>query len=135
MNLHYSRGVTLMELLVVVTIIGILTMVAVPSYQSSVQKGRRADARVTLNNVAQRLERCYTQFGAYDAAECGVADADVVTSPEGFYAVTVQVPDAANYTLTADPEGAQVADVRCGSLEVTNTGVRSASGTLPDQCW
>ncbi len=135
MNLHYSRGVTLMELLVVVTIIGILAMVAVPSYQSSVQQGRRADARVTLNNVAQRLERCYTQFGAYNAAECGVVDGDVVTSPEGFYAVTVTVPDAANYTLTADPAGTQVADTRCGSLEVTNTGVRSASGTLPDQCW
>lgn len=135
MNLHYSRGITLIELLIVVTIVGILAMVAVPAYQSSVQKSRRADARVALNSVAQRLERCYTQFGAYDADDCGIADGDTVTSPEGFYTVTVAIADAANYTLTADPEGAQADDTKCGSFEVTNTGLREASGTDPDHCW
>ncbi len=61
-------GFTLVELLIVMVIASILMMVAVPSYRQSVIKSRRADARVALNDVAQRLERCYTQFGAYDAA-------------------------------------------------------------------
>jgi type IV pilus assembly protein PilE len=130
-----NRGFTLIELLIVMVIASILAMIAVPSYQASVMKSRRADGRVMLNNVAQRLERCYTQFGAYDAAGCGVADGDEVQSPEGFYTVTVTIPDASNYTLTAAPQGAQEGDHDCGSLSFTNTGVRSADGEKPDHCW
>mgnify|MGYP005605317985 CR=1 FL=1 len=64
-----NRGFTLIELLIVMVIASVLAMIAVPSYQASVIKSRRADGRVVLNDTAQRLERCYTQFGAYDAAD------------------------------------------------------------------
>jgi type IV pilus assembly protein PilE len=129
---RHDRGFTLLELMVVVTIIAILASIAIPSYQQSVLRGRRADARVAMNNVATRLERCFTQFGAYDADECEIASP--ADSPEGFYSVTV-VRDAATYTLSATPQGGQAGDSACGTLAVTNTGVRSADGAAPDHCW
>jgi type IV pilus assembly protein PilE len=127
-----QRGFTLLELMVVVTIIAILASIAIPSYQQSVLRGRRADARVAMNNLATRLERCFTQFGAYDAEDCEIeSPAD---SPEGFYAVSVE-RDATTYTLSAEPQGGQADDSACGTLAVTNTGARSADGEAPDHCW
>ena len=130
-----QRGFSLIELLIVMVIVSILAMIAVPSYQASVIKSRRADGRVVLNDIAQKLERCYTQFGAYDAAACAIDDAAVIQSPEGFYAVTVAIADASTYTLTAAPQGPQTDDTGCGNLAFTNTGVRSADGDTPDRCW
>jgi len=135
---HHSReaGVTLVELIIVMVVVAVLAMIAVPSYQDSVRKSRRTDGRVVLNDTAQRLERCFTQFGAYDAAGCGIADGEEILSPEGFYTVTVAIPDAATWTLTADPEGAQMEDAKCGTLGLTNTGVRSITGDGDvEYCW
>ena len=132
----HERGFSLVELMVVIVIAGILAMIAVPSYQASIIKSRRADARVVLNDTAQRLERCYTQFGAYNADDCAIQDAEEIESPEGFYTVTVTVPDAANYDLVAEPQGPQADDDKCGSLGITNTGVRSMTGSSDvAHCW
>lgn len=127
-----QAGFTLIELLIVMVVASILMMIAVPSYQQSMMKSRRADGRVALNDVAQRLERCYTQFGAYDAEDCVIEEP--VDSREGFYQVTVE-RDATTYTLTAEPQGAQADDSKCGDLGVDNTGLRSATGDDPDHCW
>lgn len=137
MNHHArNRGFTLIELLIVMVIASILAMIAVPSYQASVIKSRRTEGRVVLNDTAQRLERCYTQFGAYNAAGCAIADGEEIPSQGGFYTLTVAVPDAATYTLTAAPEGPQVDDEKCGSLGLTNTGVRSITGNGDlEHCW
>lgn len=134
----YSRnqGFTLIELLIVMVIASVLAMIAVPSYQASVIKSRRADGRVVLNDTAQRLERCYTQFGGYDAADCAIADGETIASGEGYYLVTVAVTDAATYSLTAAPVGPQEDDEACGSLGLTNTGERSISGDGElERCW
>jgi len=131
-----NRGFTLIELLIVMVIASVLAMIAVPSYQASVIKSRRADGRVVLNDTAQRLERCYTQFGGYDADDCPIDDGEEILSQEGFYMVTVAVDDAATYTLTAAPQGAQEDDEDCGSLAMTNTGVRSITGDGElERCW
>lgn len=138
MNSHASsRGFTLIELLIVMVIASILAMIAVPSYQASVMKSRRADGRVVLNDTAQRLERCYSQLGTYDdAVNCAIADGEDILSPEGFYTVTVAIPDAATYTLTAVPEGPQAEDEKCGTYGLSNTGVRTITGDdTVAHCW
>lgn len=132
----HQRGFTLIELLIVMVIAGILAMIAVPSYQASVIKSRRADARVVLNDTAQRLERCYTQFGAYNADDCTITDGEEILSQEGFYTVTVEIDDAATYTLTASPEKSQADDEKCGKLKLSNTGERTITGSSDvAHCW
>ena len=131
-----NRGFTLVELLIVMIIASVLAMIAVPSYQASVIKSRRADGRVVLNDTAQRLERCYTQFGSYDAGDCAIADEEEITSQEGFYVLTVDVQDAVTYELTAAPAGPQADDEDCGSLILTNTGERTITGDGDiERCW
>ena len=57
--MYKQRGVTLIELLTVIVVIGILTAIALPSYSSSMRKTRRADAKVALTSSAQQLERTF----------------------------------------------------------------------------
>ena len=52
-----QRGFTLIELMIVVAIVAILASIALPAYNSSVTKSRRADARVMLLRAVQQQEQ------------------------------------------------------------------------------
>ena len=52
-----NSGFTLVEVMIVVAIVGILASIAYPSYQESVRKGRRAQARTALSELVQQQER------------------------------------------------------------------------------
>ena len=131
------RGVTLIELMVVVVIIGILVAIAYPGYQSQLQKTRRADGKTALLNAAQRLERCYTRYNTYAHADCDVAGLLVggVPSPDTWYLVTDTAPAANSFALVATPQGAQAADTQCANLTLDHRGIRTATGTVPANCW
>jgi type IV pilus assembly protein PilE len=129
------RGITLIELMIVVVIIGILAAIAYPSYQQQVRKTRRADGKAALLDTAQELERCYTRFARYNDGNCGVALPS--NSPEGFYVITANALDASSFTLDAAPQGDQANDAACGTLRLTNTGIQGSQGADADanDCW
>ncbi len=68
-----ARGFTLIELMIVVAVIAILAAIAYPSYQDSVRKSRRADAKAALLDLAQFMERNYTTANRYDQNSAGTA--------------------------------------------------------------
>ena len=140
MVLNFSKAFTLIELLVVVAIIGILAAIAVPQYSDYVTRSRRADGQTTLLQVAQALERCYTQFSAYNNTSCAVVGTDGVSqaSPEGYYVIAAagSALSASAFTLTATPQGAQATnDSDCTTLTLTHLGVQGATGADTDSCW
>ena len=135
------RGFTLIELMVVVAVVGILVGIALPSYQDSVRKGRRGQAKSDLVELAQRAERFHTVNNAYDAGDGfwdSVADEDK-QSPRGsgpaHYLIT-EVEGANSFTLTAEPQDGQVADTRCGVLTINQAGQKTEDGTGEvSDCW
>ena len=125
----YNKGFTLIELMIVVSIIGILVAVAYPSYTVYVRNSNRADAIDSLTPLAARMEVFYLNNDTYVGAT--VVDA---TSPEGFYTLSISAADAFNYTIAAtlvDP----ASDPECTSLTLNSLGQRGATGTNPPECW
>ncbi|KJF84720.1 type IV pilin protein [Photobacterium phosphoreum] len=76
-----QKGVTLIEMLIAVAIIGVLTAIAYPSYQDHVLKGHRTQAMGDLIKIQLALEETYTQNSAYDftivsGGSCSFCDTD-----------------------------------------------------------
>ncbi|MDY6945515.1 MAG: type IV pilin protein [Pseudomonadota bacterium] len=134
-------GVTLVELMIAVAIVGILAAIAYPSYQASVRRGNRTDGKAELMQAAQELEKCFTRFGAYNDAGCA-SFAETNTgnrlSEQGKYRITFVAGSVTpmTFTLQAALEPGRGLDPECGTLTLDQTGLRGRSGTDPvARCW
>jgi type IV pilus assembly protein PilE len=140
MKTKKSRGFSLLELLIALAILSILTTMAVTSYQDSVRKARRADAKADLLELAQLLERNYTETNTFVTDINGNAVTLAYTqSPRqgsAYYNLTFGAQTATTYSLVATPQGSQAKDTRCLNLTLDQTGTKgiSGSGTIAE-CW
>lgn len=137
---HAMRGITLIELMVVIVIIGILVAIAYPGYQSQIQQTRRAEGKATLLDTAQQLERCFTRYNAYDDGDCDInttVEGAGIATEQGFYLITDNAATTpSTFSLIATRQGAQTDDTLCGDLTLDNQGTRGRTGTAPvDSCW
>ncbi|WP_088283706.1 type IV pilin protein [Ideonella sp. A 288] len=137
MRARHLRGFTLIELMIGVAILAILVSLAYPSYVAQVAKGRRTDGKSALLDVAQRMERFYTERGTYVGATLGAAGIHAATSSQDHYNLAITAQSAAAFTITATPKGAQAGDA-CGTYSYTQAGVKAVGGgaTLSAAvCW
>lgn len=127
---HIPKGFTLIELMIVITIISLLLLFAVPSYQSYIQDSRRSEAQGALTGFANAMERFHSNNNTYEGA--GPAGADTgapsiypdqtpLDSPNKHYNLTIQSANATSYTLRATPINGQAGD---GYLELLSTTQR-----------
>lgn len=126
---HGSTGITLIELMFVLVIVGILVALAYPSYVDYVRKGKRGDAQHLLMNWAVNQEIFRSNNPAY-------ADTTALPEPQlDFYDFDAPVVSATAYTLTATATGDQLNDeardgTNCSVLTVTHAGAKT-----PAICW
>lgn len=136
------KGFTLIELMITVAIIAIIAAIAYPSYQNSIVKSNRTEAKACLLELAQFMERFYTQNGRYDINRNNVAVAlpnlqcrNSQANNYNFQLVVANNALAANrFTLEAAPVAGSVQAARdnCGTLSVNQTGQRGAAQA---DCW
>ena len=141
------HGFSLVELLIVVAILGIITAVALPSYQGSVRKSRRADAYVAIMKIQQEQEKFRANCTEYARTINGSSACDSATpnnnnlglssatSPDSYYTLALSGVSGTAYTITAtaDSTKSQNSDTGCTSIVLT-----TSSGTTtqtPSDCW
>jgi len=69
--LNISFGFTLVELLVVITILGIIVAIGLVSFRSAQERGRDAQRKSDLKQIASALELYYSDYGKYPDAGAG----------------------------------------------------------------
>ncbi len=133
MSERFSRGFSLIELMIVVAIVAILAAVALPSYEEYVRRGARAEARAAMLKMAQYQER----NGVY-------VDVDSSTASEPWASLNFSGSTKANrkYDITFDDADGTVtataangfADAVCSPLTLTSQGVKGSTGAVAT-CW
>ena len=149
---HKQYGITLIELMVALAIVGLLSALVYPRYQDFVSHARRVDAQTQLLSAQQWMERLYSE--SYDYAK--TADGQEVhsmlalqpfrSSPRAGkgrkaydISVTVASPSPSQtFLLTAKRTalGPAAADA-CGDFTLDHHGVRGLVNNTKSlaECW
>ena len=131
-----TRGITLIELMIVLAVLAIVVAVGYPSYMDQVKKSRRAEGMGQLLELADRMERAYSDQGTYPA-KGSVSDVYVATTDNGFYTLSIVTANNVSFTVSAAPtsHGGQNTD-KCKTFTLTSLGQKSVTDSaLNDYCW
>ena len=138
-----ARGFTLIELMVALTVAGVLSCVALPSFEAQLQKGRRADVLVSMMLVQAAQERYRSNGASYGSlAAVGIG----ARSSAGHYLLALPAVGDDGYELLAVATGAQARDTACSHMKLTVNGANvvyasgsNAAAANPTQanraCW
>ncbi len=148
MMLH-RNGFSLIELLIVVTIVAIIMAIGVPGYRRYLIRANRADATAALLRISAAQERFYLQNGHYatnrqELEAAPPAGLGTGKTEKDFYILGLAPNGGAatnGYlaTATARLDGAQSDDTECWVLMVDERGQHTAFNQAGDQtsqrCW
>ena len=131
------RGLTLIEIMVVVALVGILASIALTSYQSQTRKTRRYAAQSCLMEQAQYMERYYTTANnpmSYTGAV--LPEATCKTNLASYYNFSL-TSTAQAFSVQAVASGAQTGDTDCRTLALNQAAQQSSSSATASTtgCW
>lgn len=152
-----QQGFTLIEIMIVVAIIAIVSALAYPSYVTYVQKSKRSDAKVGLQQLAQRQEAYFSRAYSYASTleQLGYgASVTAIESPESMYMQSISSTSPAacdgtstaactSFTVAAVPKSgtSQVNDTDCAAFTLDNVGRKTATNNdstpaiTTETCW
>jgi type IV pilus assembly protein PilE len=145
-----STGMTLIELLVALAVVGILAALSYPSYQRYAVRAKRLQAQAALFELMQQQERYFSIHNSYIAFSSSSSEPQAQrfkwwsgrTAADSAYelrgAACESLDIGSCIELTALPGTGEVdrrfQDAECGVLSLSSNGRRQASGSAP-ACW
>ncbi len=123
-----EQGVTLIELMIVVVIVGILAAVAYPNYRDHVTRSKRTEAKAALLQIATNQERHYLNNNQYttNLEDLGFPVANNYLTDSEAYIVNVTAADARSYTAQAVYQEGGAEDARCNTFTINATGDKTS---------
>lgn len=127
-----NAGFTLVELMIVVAIVGILSAIAIPSYQDYIIRGRIPDATSNLAGKRVQMEQFYQDNRTYVGATAVCPD----TAISQYFDFTCTGQSTTAYTLTATGKSSMTGFVY--TIDQSNakaTTAVPADWTTNATCW
>ncbi len=130
-----QRGMTLIELILVVAIIGILASIVYPNYSDHIRKAHRKQAMVDMARIQLHLEKHYDNGYSTDDILANGKCTDFCNVADDRYEITVTA-DSHGYMITATPKAdkSQNNDSCLGTAYTKLTLSHSGAHT-PVECW
>lgn len=133
-KIFFNKGFSLIELVVAMAIVGIIAAIAIPSYQGSMRKAIRSDAKAALMDLAARQERFFTENNSYTVtlSNLGYTSAN---SPEGYYSLAAVAGPTGSITTSFTVSANLIAssnDSNCSQFSLSSNGAKSATSS---SCW
>ena len=128
-------GLTLIELMIVLVLLGILTIIAYPNYRDMAARATRNEAKAALLQIAAQQERWYLNNNTYTTQMTNLGydvDTNFITD-SGSYEVNVTFADTNNFSATAVYQQSDAEAGKCLTFRLDGRGERT-SAPLPD-CW
>lgn len=132
-----ARGFTLVELMLVVVVVVILAAVALPGWQDQMRKGRRANAKALLQEIAGLQERFFTANNTYADTFAKLGYTATPKTSDNAYAASIAAAGggfANGVAITATLQSG-FTDPQCGNLTLSSTGARTTSVSPGTGCW
>jgi type IV pilus assembly protein PilE len=129
-------GFSLIELLIALTLTGLLISLTLPSYTTHITQQKRLIAQTTLLDLAGEMEIYFLQHNTYEGANlASLRHSQSLNNPD--YQFTTPTLTPTYFELAAAPINQQAKrDSVCGTLVVDSRSLRHAS-LDPDlkACW
>lgn len=126
-------GLSLIELLIVLAIVGLLLMVSWPAYQRYILRSHRVEATTVLLKLANAQVQHHADFGVFtnDFANLGQMQPSSTR-----YHFTMRVAGAGQtFELSAAAIGSQTADTDCDRFTLNHLGQRNSHSPQRIFCW
>lgn len=130
-----QRGITLIELMIVVVVISILAAIAYPNYQEFTARAKRNEAKAALLMLATNQERFYLNNNTFtsDLTQLGFGATPTAITENDYYTITVTASSASNFTATATYRFGEPEKSRCEVFTIDGRG--SKTSTPYTDCW
>ncbi len=131
-----QQGFNLIELLIVLSITGVLLAYAIPSYNDHLTRTRRLMAETALMKMAGHMEAYFAEHNSYEGANFNSLNLPEQVA-ENHYRLVIQEASASQFKLAALPQEIQARnDARCGSLILNSHGEKHIGGYGNlNECW
>jgi type IV pilus assembly protein PilE len=133
--MHTMQGITLIELMIVVVIIGLIAVIAYPNYREFVARANRNEAKAALLRIATNQERFYLQNNSFtcDLTRLGFPVAAGFVTESRSYTVNVTACDSNNFTAQAVYNNADAEAGKCASFQIDGRNVKTSAPET--NCW